>query len=406
MPHFRKYETRVFLAISLLPPIGGLLALWVFPGHSMAVATRDFAAMWAAGRLVVDGSMPVLFDRPGFNAALQTMLGNGFPQQVWSYPPPALLLAVPFAALPLLSSFVLWTFGTAAALWRALRIGGLSRSASAAVLCSPAVAENALAGQNGALTGALLLGSLLLADSRPAMAGLLAGVLVFKPQLGVLLPVCFIASGNGRAFRAATVTAGVIVLASTLLFGTSAWSDFFTRTQPTLAAMLAEPWRGSPPQRIFASPLMAARALGASLPVAYGFQLTVSLLCVLLTWRAWRMRDPDPTVRMALTAPLALAASPWVHTYDMAPLAAAIVVLLACTLRPSPLLLGFAWFWPGAALLLHIPPALELASLGGIAWLAWVRLRAPPIARPPSAHRFGTDMHNGKPVGIGTPPPR
>ena len=368
---------RIFLFLALAPSLCIAMILWVVPVHGLqadrvALAMRDFTSMWAAGGLVAEGRLQVLFDRSSFNAALQAMFGAGFPGQVWIYPPPGLLLAVPFAVFPMGLSFLAWIVGTAAALWHVLRAGGLSRAAAAAVLCSPAVAENALIGQNGALTAALLMGSFLLVESRPVVAGLLAGALIFKPQLAVLLPICFIASRNWRAFASASVSAGLLILASGLCFGFGTWNEFFTHTQPTLTVMLAEPWQDSPAQRIFVSPLMAIRSWGGGMAIAYGAQAVASLLCLGLAWRLWRMRGIDPALRAAITAPLALVAAPWVHTYDMVPLAVAIVLVFRCRGQRLPWLLAFAWFWPGAALLMPIPIWLEVASLLGVAWLAWM----------------------------------
>lgn len=300
-----------------------------------------------------------------------------FPARCGLHPPPALLLAVPVSALPFVVGFLTWTAGTLAILWVALRAGGLGGAGvCAAVLCSPAVADNALAGQNGALTAALLLGGLLLAGRRPAIAGMLLGALIIKPQFGVLLPICLIASRNWRAFWFAALSAGLLAVGSGVLFGFGAWIDFFTRTQPAMAAILREPWAGLPAQRIFSSVLMAARSLGAGLPLAYGLQLAVSLGCAVIAWRAWRKPDPDPVLRATFTALLVLAAAPWVHTYDMVPLAAAVAVLYSTRARVPFLLLAFAWVWPGAAVVLPIPIPLEVASLAGVAWVAWLQIQA------------------------------
>jgi hypothetical protein len=320
--------------------------------------------MWSAGYLATHGQLAILFDRENYNLALHALFGSGVPNHVWSYPPPWLLIAAPISALPFLTGFLVWTCVTLLALWVALRAGGLPASACAAVLCSPAAADNALAGQNGALTAALLLGGLLLADRRPLVAGAMFGALVFKPQLAFLVPICLVASGNWRALIAGAVVAGTGVLTSALLFGSEAWIDFFTRTQPTLSAILREPWAGTPFQRIFASPLMAARSIGASFPVAYAVQIVFSVGCGVGVWRIWHRLGDDPVLRVAMTSPLILAASPWVHNYDMIPLAATVVILFAhADCRSLLLLLGFAWFWPGATTILSIPPSLEVASI-------------------------------------------
>jgi Glycosyltransferase family 87 len=374
------YATAAFILIALLPPLLVLSVLWIRPiagltADRTAMAARDYTDMWAAGHFVAIGNGEVLFDRAGFNAGLRALFGAGFPDQMWPYPPPILLLAVPLSALPLGPGFLLYAAGSTGLLWLVLRYGGMRRTACWAILLSPAVAENALAGQNGALTGALLLGGLFLADRRPVLAGIMLGALIIKPQLGVLAPVCLLASGNWRALAAMTTSAILLIALSDAVFGLDTWVGFFRYTQPMVSAVLHAPWQGLPWQRIFASPLMAARSMGAGLPVAWSLQAAVVLLCVALVWRVWCVPSADPILRASLTGLLALAAAPWVHTYDMIPLSVAVVVLTTAASRDARLLLAFAWFWPGTVTMIPIPMALSVASIAGVAWLAWHRVQ-------------------------------
>ena len=372
----RGVRERRFIAAALIPLLFAAAVLWILPVGGLSVdrnamAARDYTDMWAAGHLVVLGQGDTLFDLAAFNAALHAMFGAGFPHQVWPYPPPILLLAVPLSLLPLLPGFLLYTVGTATLLWMALRCGGLARSACAAVLLSPALADNALAGQNGSLTAALLFGGLFLVERRPVLAGVILGALVIKPQLGMLVPLCLIASGNWRALLALVTSASLLIAASALLFGIDAWIGFFVHTRPMIAAILEAPWRALPAQQNFASPLMAARSVGASMAVAYGLQTAVMLLCGAVAWRTWRTPEFGRIPRVALTGLLAVAAAPWVHTYDMIPLSVAVAVLATTTSRSSLALLGFAWFWPGAVVLLPIPLPFSVASIASVAWLVW-----------------------------------
>jgi Glycosyltransferase family 87 len=376
---FKEYVRAAFLTAALLPPLLVVAVLWILPVGELtadrtAIAARDYTVMWAAGHLVALGKSNILTELDGFNNALQSMFGPGFPHQVWPYPPPILLLAVPLSAVPLLPGFVLYTAGTLGLLWLALRSGGLTAVARTAVLFSPAVADNALTGQNGALTSALLFGGLLFVDRRPILAGAILGVLIIKPQLGILVPVCLVALGTGRALLAMVISASLLIVLSCVVFGSDAWVGFIVRSQPIIAAIIEAPWQALPSQRLFVSPLMAARSVGASTCVAYCLQVAVALVCTVLTWRTWRTPDVDPIVRASLTGVLAAAASPWVHTYDMIPLAVAVVVLAATARRTARILLGFAWFWPGAVVLLPMPVPLTMASVASIAWLAWQRV--------------------------------
>ena len=58
----------------------------------------------------------------------------------------------------------------------------------------------------------------------------------------------------------------------------------------------------------------------------------------------------------------------------MIPLSVTVVVLAATASREARVLLGFAWFWPGAITMVPIPMVLTVASIAGVAWLAWKRV--------------------------------
>ena len=165
---------------------------------------------------------------------------------MWPYPPPILLLAVPLSAMDLGPGFLLYTVGSLSLLWLVLRLGGLTKTECLAVLLSPAVAENALTGQNAALTGALLLGGLLLAHPRPVLAGVMLGALIIKPQFGMLAPVCLLASAIGALWWRWQLRPPCMVALSGAVFGLDAWVGFFRYTQPMVNAVLHAPWQVSP----------------------------------------------------------------------------------------------------------------------------------------------------------------
>ena len=129
----------------------------------------------------------------------------------WHYPPFFFAIALAVAALP-------YALGLVALAGRELC--RLSRGASArscraretllVAAAFPAVLVNIGHGQNGFLTAALLGGALLLLDRRPWLAGVLIGLLAYKPQFGVLIPIALLAGrrwsthrGRGRDRRRA-----------------------------------------------------------------------------------------------------------------------------------------------------------------------------------------------------------
>ena len=161
---YKEYVT-VILCLGLLVTIFKTAILWLHNLYNqsaswIAIAARDYTAMWAAGHVAAAGNFAVLYDREAFTATLRSIFGAGLPQQMWPYPPTILLAAVPLSVLPILPGFLMYTAATLTLLWFALRSGGLTRASCTIILLSPAVGENALAGQNGAATAAALFAEL------------------------------------------------------------------------------------------------------------------------------------------------------------------------------------------------------------------------------------------------------
>ena len=117
----------------------------------------------------------------------------------------------------------------------------------------PAVMWNMLVGQNGFLTAALIGFMLLTLDTRPIVAGVLLGLLTYKPQFGILFPIVLAANGQWLVIAAASATAAFLIAASAAVFGIAAWSAFFTwlagdernhpRRRPRRAQQAAKPVR-------------------------------------------------------------------------------------------------------------------------------------------------------------------
>jgi hypothetical protein len=94
------------------------------------------------------------------------------------------------------------------------------------LLC-PAAAINVIDGQNVFLVAALIVGGIGLMASRPVLAGLLLGLLTFKPQFCILVPLALIAAGQWRTFFAAGASALATVAVSSLIFGWDLWLRWF-----------------------------------------------------------------------------------------------------------------------------------------------------------------------------------
>lgn len=344
---------------------------------------RDFVNLWAAGRLLLAGDLATLFSPAAYDAWLKAEFGARLDLHTWSYPPPALALALPFGVLPLLPGFLLWTAASLAALAVALRAGGMPGAATAAVLLSPAAFENALGGQNGALFAAALAGGLVLTERRPWLAGLLLGALVMKPQLGLLVPVALVALGAWRAIGWTAAAAAALVVGSALLAGPGAWADYVTQVGPFMRG-IAEALFGAGFHFQMPTPFMTVRAFGGGLGPAYAVQAAASLVAAALVWRSWRPGAATPGRRIGLLLLLTPLATPDAQSYDMVCVAVGIALL-----TPPPgdaraavarLVMLLAWIWPGVAFVFSVGvvPGLGAFILTAAAAAALPRTREAP----------------------------
>ena len=187
-------------------------------------------------------------------------------------------------------------------------------------LAFPAVLINVGHGQNGFLTAALLGGALVQLDRRPLLAGILFGLLAYKPQFGLMIPLVLAASGRWRCFAAAAATVALLALATTVAFGPQSGTRSSTRPASPASSRSN---RATPAGTRFKA-CSPGRACGAqSIPLAYALQgaLAVALGAALI-W-LWRGAAPYPLKAAALCL-AAILATPYTFDYDMMVLAPAI----------------------------------------------------------------------------------
>jgi hypothetical protein len=303
----------------------------------------------------------------------------------FSYPPPALMIFTLLARLSLPVSAVVFQTASMALFLGSQRFASRLRLPFiAAAALSPAVLTTLILGQNGLLTGALLTGAFLLAEGAPYAAGFAAGLMVIKPQLALLLPICFAASGNRRAFLMAGLTMLLFCFASGAEFGMKAWHGFAGEGMQQMLALM----NGLEHQFVIAiliSPFSLLKSLGASTHMSWILQAAASALAAAVCWKVWSYPTALPGTRMAFTAALGLLASAYGYIYDMPALAAGLVLLVAETgvwnlTWWEWAVIGTAWSWPALGQFpvdfakLQLGPAVLVA----VAAVAWNRLRLSP----------------------------
>jgi alpha-1,2-mannosyltransferase len=331
-----RERVRLVAVALLLASAAGLLFLIVTAHGVIDQQGRplgtDFSNVYAAGTYVLDGDAQAPFDPPQQFAREQTIFGQATQFYGWHYPPFFLFIAAALALMPYWLALTVWQTATLALYL--LAIGTIAAPALRAAgrrdhlwlllaLAFPAVLINIGHGQNGFLTAALLGGALVVLDRRPILAGILLGLMVYKPQYGLLIPLVLAVSGRWKCFAAAALTVVLLTLATTLTFGIGVWHAFFASTEFTRTVVLEQGNTGwYKIQSVFAW----ARMWGAPIPLAYALQGAVILgIGAALVW-LWRSAAPYPRKAAALCLATILA-TPYSFDYDMMVLAPAIAFL-------------------------------------------------------------------------------
>ena len=294
----------------------------------------DFASFYAAGSLALDGHAGAVYDMAAHYAREQQIFGATIPYYGWLYPPIFLLVAVPLALLPYSAALIVWQ-GASFALYLAViaailaklrrEDGAVARLWLPVAAAFPAAFINLGHGQNGFLTAGLLGSALLSLQQRPLLSGVLFGLLAYKPQFGLLIPIALLAAGQWRAIIAATLTVTVLMAITTLAFGVDIWWAFAASTGIARKILLEQGDVGFEKlQSVFA----AIRMWGGGVPLAYWVQGAASFAAIGGVAWAWRTPD-DRETRAALLMIATLLASPHALDYDLTILGPAIAFLVA-----------------------------------------------------------------------------
>lgn len=321
----------------------------------------DFITFYSASKLALGGNVLGVFDpKTIFAMEAQLIPGQGV-QYPWNYPPQYLLVVLPLALLPYGLSFLLWSFGGLGLyLLTAYRLAP-TRLTLVVAAAFPATMWNLTHGQNGFLSMALLGGAMLLLERRPIVAGILIGLMTFKPHLGLLIPVALIFGRHWKTFAAATFTTILFAAASQVLVGTEGWTVFLGDLQA--ATRYVE--YGLLPWQRMVSLFTGLRMLSVPISVAYGLQAISSLgTAAVIAW-VWS-REVPLSLRAAVLAAGAPLATPYVFDYDLAILAIPMALVAMDGMRRGWLkgdreVLIIAWLTPLVATNLAIVTGVHLA---------------------------------------------
>ena len=187
----------------------------------------------------------------------------------------------------------------------------------------PAVFVNLGHGHNGFLTAALAGTALLVLDRKPIVAGILFGLMSYKPQFGVMIPLVLLVTGRWQAFFSASATVLALLAISTLAFGAEVWRMMIDAPPFTCEVALEQGgtgWHKDPERALVGS------ADGGGVPLAYAIQvLAMMAIAVALTW-LWRSDATIASRRRRFRSPVL--ATPYSLDYDLVVLAPSIAFLV------------------------------------------------------------------------------
>src|SRR6266478_6289756 len=192
----------------------------------------DSFSLWSWGRFLREHAAAEIYDPAALHSAQLALGMDSGASYPFGYPPSFLLVLWPLGPLPggiacaalIAVGLPLYLWATVGADWRS--------PALFAALAVPTTAIAMVSVQTSFLAAALLAGGLRLAAGHPVVGGVLLGLLTYKPQLGLLVPVALVAARQWRTMASAAATAILLVVATSLLFGGAIWPSW-------VAALLA-----------------------------------------------------------------------------------------------------------------------------------------------------------------------
>jgi len=280
---------------------------------------NDFTFYYAAARLGLAHGWSHLYDLRLQQEQLDAIGSHITVAQLARYvsPPPLAWLVTPLTALPYQVAYWVWSallLGALVLAWQ-LAAPGSGRARViflvAAIGWLPIIYGLQL-GQPALLVAAGVAACYaLLKRGRDVEAGAVLCVLVFKPQLALLVPVVLLVSGRWRAFVSSVVVLAAITAVSLVALGPSGIADYLDRLDyaTTIAENQAQTIAG------WIHNLGAARVLQG-------------LIAAWTVGIAFRLRRRGPAVTLSIALIGGLAASPYVHYDDLAMLGLAILLYL------------------------------------------------------------------------------
>ncbi len=294
---------------------------------------NDYFAFWSFSKFIHAYPASSIYDNPMLEHLQNSLHGVVFP---YLYHPAMMLLIWPLATLPygvgLVACLCLGLLGYVVSIGLADR----NEAAIVAALVAPSTLWTSLCGQTALFGAALLFGGFRLLPRQPVLAGLLFGLLTYKPQLAFLVPIALVAGRQWRCLFSMGVCAALFMLASVAAYGVAVWGAWL-HDLPALARTVSN-------NMLVLYPLMVtvtSNLLAFGMPAADAdmVQLVVALAaCASVCWCA---RSGAGMLCAAAVAIATFLTTPYAFGYDLPLLTGAVIVVATDRYKRS----GSFAFW-------------------------------------------------------------
>ena len=301
---------------------------------------------WAASSLILAGKAVEVYNPRQLYQA-EARVSHPQHHRIWAYPPTYMLIILPLSFLPFLASLVFWGTATLAGYVSVIKRIAPHPLTVWLTLAFPPSFHNLVRGQNGFLSGIFFGSGLLILDYRPLAAGLLLGLMVFKPHLAILIPFALVAGRHWQAIAGFALSALGMILLSIAAFGTAVWSVFLQFTFHEGKSLLDPADMAS---NLMPTVYFAGGMLGLNPSLALGVHWTVVCITTAIALWTWYQRA-SLRVRASTLIIATLLFSPRLLIYDYTLLAIPLAFLGTelITVRLTPgraLIFASGWLMP------------------------------------------------------------
>ncbi|NTV89093.1 MAG: DUF2029 domain-containing protein, partial [Clostridiales bacterium] len=343
----------------------------------------DYADYYTAGQMVISGDISNIYNEPIHHKNLESTLGRTIPFDLaWVYPPTFLLAIAPLAYLPYHASLALWltlTFGLA--FFAIYKLLPKFKYLAFLVLGFPGVFMNLKWGQNGFLNTALIGFGIYFVEANPVLAGLMFGLLTYKPQIAFFPLLLLLFSKKWRVLLWSGIFAAISAVLSGLVFGFGSWLNFLNSLTNSSNRFLT--WETY--SNINTSLYSFLRYLGNDKTAAYIILAIINVAVLFLSCWVWR-KSKNFALKgsvMVLGIPLLM---PYFLQYDLSLLSIPLVLLAYDSIVNEHatfemILLEILFFMPmvnhtiAETLNFQLSPVVLLSILGLVVYRVWKEVK-------------------------------